>query len=145
MTAGEALDRIRQRIVDVDKEEFPDAELIQYLNAAIDQKADILVKERNSNMTKRLMVVYGTDVPADFIAWAGEVPAERRGGKFYPAKPGYYLYFARPDQMISLNDSLPWNGLYDHFLIQVASLHAKRRQHYDVGQDAALANAGVGQ
>ena len=102
MTRTEMISALRVLLSDNQKVGFPDdAELLEYLDHATVVYSEQLIADKDPSMLKRMSVVGCTDLPADFVALAGQHPVQITGRHmdYYgdvPYKITYWGYLPMP-------------------------------------------------
>ena len=120
ITVNEILITIRQRLGDMNKISFSDAELIYCLNNAIDRLSAELISQFNPEMIQKF-TVKGQDggmKPDDFVAVRGQYPIEWKtqsdfSVKAVPLDSDYdedieVSYFARRPHVEKLENTIPF-------------------------------------
>jgi hypothetical protein len=137
------LEMLRAQLSDDQRVGWPDdAELYAYLDRAADALSERLVKAKDPTRLKAVRIDGPMALPADFISFAGNVPASITGRQCEPyGGPVDARYWSR----------LPYpsqGGEYPRdqelAVIDLARIYALNRNEYDVSQDVALLTGGRG-
>lgn len=140
MKVSEFLTLIRARIRDNYKLEYPDDELIGYLNDAITYWSSCSISNKDKTTVKTLIVDPYVDVPDDFGKFAGIYPVyivEKRvissGNDRVICK--YYSFDAH---VSSVNEVLRFDRPVISVLLQLTCIYALNRNQFDITTDTSL-------
>lgn len=144
MIVKEAIELIRGRINDEFDTGYTDERLINYLNDAVKYLSSAIIARHDPMLTKELLVeATGTDVPFNFIRFAGGFPIKRIGNKFYIADSSKCVaskYFFMPSDLKDVEDEMPFNTheVYNTVVVNLACLYALNQHEFNISQDSAL-------
>lgn len=134
---------LRARIRDNYKLEYPDEELIGYLNDAISYWSSCSISNKDKLHVKTLIVNPFVDVPDDFAKFAGTFPVyivEKRiistEGNSVTCK-----YYAFDDHISTIEDDLRFDKPEISILLQLTAIYALNRNQFDVSTDTSLAKS----
>lgn len=147
MLVKEAINFIRQEVND-ETNEYPDSQLIRYINAAIQQASMILIGKNSYIMTKTTVLQNGDILPDEFIRFAGNYPLKIDGGIVELLDDVQDLkvkYFAVKKAIQSTDEEIPFkHEVILQFIIEAAAIMAFNHNEFEVSQDnnilAALQN-----
>lgn len=122
MTVNDILILVRQRLGDMQKVTFSDAELIHCLNDAMDEMCISMSESYDPEILKEVILTEdGVQLPDDFIAWQGQFPLlyrtdDKNVTKVYPLDAEWdgenstMKYFAYKPHFTSLEDNIPFRA-----------------------------------
>jgi len=146
MLVSDAISIIRARINDEYDTGYSDFVLMDYINDAIKFLAGALIVRNDPVLTKD-MDIYAkdgsTDVPKNFVRFAGGYPVKRKGQKLYISDSSSYVrakYFFVPDNVSSVEDEMPFptSDIYEALLIHMACIYALNQHEFNVERDQRL-------
>lgn len=120
MTVNDILILVRQRLGDMQKVTFSDAELIHCLNDAMDELCTSMSEDYDPEILKEVALTEnGIKLPDDFIAWQGQYPLlyktdDSNVTKIYPLDSEWdgenatMKYFAYKPHFTALEDTIPF-------------------------------------
>lgn len=124
MTVNDMLVLVRQRVGDMQKITFSDAELLYCLNNAMDELCEELADQNSPEILKEITVSESRpfDLPDDFISWRGQYPLEYSTntenktsvsliGPSWDGDSPKLKYYANKDHFTTLNDTIPFRTL----------------------------------
>lgn len=148
MKIADLIMMLRRRLNDVSKINWPDdADMLAVLDQGSIAISDALLKQRSPRAVKKItVVVAGTNIPDDFLAFVGQAPVSADAGKFFygDATGSVTLaYFARLPLPSSIADDadLPYSTEQAHAITEQAAVYAANRLGLGVQQDQALSAA----
>lgn len=143
MLVSAFLTQLRFRIRDEFKVEYPDNELIGYLNDALAYWDSTRVVASDPLRVKSLVVNPSASVPTNFAKWAGTFPVYILGETVYTteATPVTCKYYSYSDGYDELTDSINLANPEIVILLQLATIYALNRNQFDVSTDTSLAKA----
>ena len=157
MTVNDILILVRQRLGDMGKLSFTDAELIYCLNNAMDEVCMELYNSYDPEIIKTVTLTSnGFDLPEDFIAWQGQYPLDyttKTTGKTLvtPLDPDWggennvLRYFAFKPHFTSLNDVIPFRtGIQQKELMTKCIYQVKPKQGGDTSDGKGTSDTGSG-
>lgn len=144
MTKSEMITRLRVLLCDTQMVGFPqDAELLDYLDRATVYYSEQMAAAKDPSMLKRMDVVGCCDLPADFIALAGQHPVQITGRHmdYYGDVPYNIVYWAHLPLPSSYDDTdeVGHTAAQDAVILELARVFAINRNEYDLTQDLKLA------
>lgn len=148
MTIAELIALARYRINDTgdgEEQTKSDTELMSYYNGAVEFLSDLLIARNDPEMITEVSIANGADVPANFVRFAGEMPAYINAGTFvlYETGPAVVRYFATKGRASDVEDDVPFKDRYTEFLLQAMAIFALNSDEYTVTQDQALLKASL--
>lgn len=124
MTVNDMLVLVRQRLGDMQKITFSDAELLYCLNNAMDELCEELAYQNSPEILKEITVSESEpfDLPDNFISWRGQYPLEYSTDESNKTKvslmgPSWdgdspkLKYYANKTHFTTLNDTIPFRTL----------------------------------
>lgn len=124
MTVNDMLVLVRQRLGDMQKITFSDAELLYCLNNAMDELCEELADQNSPEILKEITVSESEpfDLPDDFISWRGQYPLDYSTDESNKTKvslmgPSWdgdspkLSYYANKAHFTTLNDTIPFRTL----------------------------------
>lgn len=124
MTVKDMLVLVRQRLGDMQKITFSDAELLYCLNNAMDELCEELAYQNSPEILKEITVSESEpfDLPDNFISWRGQYPLEYSTDESNKTKvslmgPSWdgdspkLKYYASKTHFTTLNDTIPFRTL----------------------------------
>lgn len=124
MTVKDMLVLVRQRLGDMQKITFSDAELLYCLNNAMDELCEELAYQNSPEILKEITVSESEpfDLPDNFISWRGQYPLEYSTDESNKTKvslmgPSWdgdspkLKYYANKTHFTTLNDTIPFRTL----------------------------------
>lgn len=143
MTVNDMLVLVRQRLGDMQKITFSDAELLYCLNNAMDELCEELAGQNSPEILKEITVSEAEpfDLPDDFISWRGQYPLDYSTDESNKTKvslmgPSWdgdspkLKYYANKTHFTTLNDTIPFRTL-----LQQQNLMRKCVQQIKGGND----------
>lgn len=143
MTVNDMLVLVRQRLGDMQKITFSDAELLYCLNNAMDELCEELADQNSPEILKEITVSESGpfDLPDDFISWRGQYPLdyftdESNKTKVSLMGPSWdgdspkLKYYANKTHFTKLDDVIPFRTL-----LQQQNLMKKCVQQIKGGND----------
>ena len=143
MTVNDMLVLVRQRVGDMQKITFSDAELLYCLNNAMDELCEELADQNSPEILKEITVSESNpfDLPDDFISWRGQYPLEYSTntdnktsvsliGPSWDGDSPKLKYYANKAHFTTLNDTIPFRTL-----LQQQNLMKKCVQQIKGGND----------
>lgn len=124
MTVNDMLVLVRQRLGDMQKITFSDAELLYCLNNAMDELCEELADQNSPEILKEITVSESKpfDLPDDFISWRGQYPLDYSTDESNKTKvslmgPSWdgdspkLKYYANKTHFTKLDDVIPFRTL----------------------------------
>lgn len=124
MTVNDMLVLVRQRVGDMQKITFSDAELLYCLNNAMDELCEELAEQNSPEILKEITVSGARPftLPDDFISWRGQYPLEYSTdtnnntsvsliGPSWDGDSPKLKYYANKTHFTTLNDTIPFRTL----------------------------------
>lgn len=124
MTVNDILILVRQRLNDMQKITFSDAELLYCLNNAMDELCEELAEQNSPEILKELKASETESfvLPDDFIAWQGQYPLDYKTdennqtmvslmGPNWDGDTPTLKYYANKKHFTSLSDTVPFRTL----------------------------------
>lgn len=123
MTVNDMLILVRQRLGDMNKLTFSDAELMYCLNNAMDELCAEMAAAYSPELLKELQVTEDSFIlPDDFITWQGQYPLnyslnEQNQTVVTPLGPEWggenptLRYFASKKHLTNMTDEIPFRAL----------------------------------
>lgn len=124
MTVNDMLVLVRQRVGDMQKITFSDAELLYCLNNAMDELCEELADQNSPEILKEITVSESKpfDLPDDFISWRGQYPLEYSTntdnktsvsliGPSWDGDSPKLKYYANKAHFTTLNDTITFRTL----------------------------------
>lgn len=124
MTVNDMLVLVRQRLGDMQKITFSDAELLYCLNNAMDELCEELADQNSPEILKEITVSESEpfDLPDNFISWRGQYPLDYSTDESNKTKvslmgPSWdgdspkLKYYANKTHFTTLNDTIPFRTL----------------------------------
>lgn len=124
MKVNDMLVLVRQRLGDMQKITFSDAELLYCLNNAMDELCEELADQNSPEILKEITVSESKpfDLPDDFISWRGQYPLDYSTDESNKTKvslmgPSWdgdspkLKYYANKTHFTTLNDTIPFRTL----------------------------------
>lgn len=143
MTVNDMLVLVRQRVGDMQKITFSDAELLYCLNNAMDELCEELAEQNSPEILKEITVSESRpfELPDDFISWRGQYPLEYSTntdnktsvsliGPSWDGDSPKLKYYANKGHFTTLNDTIPFRTL-----LQQQNLMKKCVQQIKGGND----------
>lgn len=143
MTVNDMLVLVRQRVGDMQKITFSDAELLYCLNNAMDALCEELADQNSPEILKEITVSESKpfDLPDDFISWRGQYPLEYSTntdnktsvsliGPSWDGDSPKLKYYANKAHFTTLKDTIPFRTL-----LQQQNLMKKCVQQIKGGND----------
>lgn len=143
MTVNDMLVLVRQRLGDMQKITFSDAELLYCLNNAMDELCEELAGQNSPEILKEITAseTEPFDLPDDFISWRGQYPLDYSTDESNKTKvslmgPSWdgdspkLKYYANKTHFTKLNDTIPFRTL-----LQQQNLMRKCVQQIKGGND----------
>ena len=143
MTVNDILVLVRQRVGDMQKITFSDAELLYCLNNAMDELCEELAEQNSPEILKEITVSESRPfmLPDDFISWRGQYPLEYSTdtenktsvsliGPSWDGDSPKLKYYANKTHFTTLNDTIPFRTL-----LQQQNLMKKCVQQIKGGND----------
>lgn len=143
MTVNDMLVLVRQRLGDMQKITFSDAELLYCLNNAMDELCEELAGQNSPEILKEITAseTEPFDLPDDFISWRGQYPLDYSTDESNKTKvslmgPSWdgdspkLKYYANKTHFTTLNDTIPFRTL-----LQQQNLMRKCVQQIKGGND----------
>ena len=143
MTVNDMLVLVRQRVGDMQKITFSDAELLYCLNNAMDELCEELAEQNSPEILKEITVSEARPfmLPDDFISWRGQYPLEYSTdtdnktlvsliGPSWDSDSPKLKYYANKTHFTTLNDTIPFRTL-----LQQQNLMKKCVQQIKGGND----------
>lgn len=143
MTVNDMLVLVRQRVGDMQKITFSDAELLYCLNNAMDELCEELAEQNSPEILKEITVSESRpfELPDDFISWRGQYPLEYSTntdnktsvsliGPSWDGDSPKLKYYANKAHFKTLNDTIPFRTL-----LQQQNLMKKCVQQIKGGND----------
>lgn len=143
MTVNDMLVLVRQRVGDMQKITFSDAELLYCLNNAMDELCEELAEQNSPEILKEITVSEARPftLPDDFISWRGQYPLEYSTdtenktsvsliGPSWDGDSPKLKYYANKTHFTTLNDTIPFRTL-----LQQQNLMKKCVQQIKGGND----------
>lgn len=143
MTVNDMLVLVRQRVGDMQKITFSDAELLYCLNNAMDELCEELAEQNSPEILKEITVSESRPfmLPDDFISWRGQYPLEYSTdtenktsvsliGPSWDGDSPKLKYYANKTHFTTLNDTIPFRTL-----LQQQNLMKKCVQQIKGGND----------
>ena len=143
MTVNDMLVLVRQRLGDMQKITFSDAELLYCLNNAMDELCEELADQNSPEILKEITVSESEpfDLPDDFISWRGQYPLDYSTDESNKTKvsligPSWdgdspkLKYYANKTHFTKLDDVIPFRTL-----LQQQNLMKKCVQQIKGGND----------
>lgn len=131
---------IRNKIHDVKKIEYEDAELIDCLNDAIDYMSLFLIRIADGEMIKSIIVPGMIEKPSDFdsVVGAQSLYMENNYIKTLTGDPATMRYYATKQHISDTTDAIPFKSSLEPLLAELTAIYALNRNEYDITQDMAL-------
>lgn len=151
MTVNDILVLVRQRLADMPKLVFSDAELLYCLNNAMDELCIELADQLSPEILKELKVTDTTTnsfkLPDDFIAWQGQYPLNYATGEdnqtnvtlMGPSWDGdtpTLKYFASKPHFKTLTETIPFRTLNQQQRLMKLCVQQVKGGNTDEGQGA---------
>lgn len=143
MTVNDMMVLVRQRLGDMQKITFSDAELLYCLNNAMDELCEELAGQNSPEILKEITVSEAEpfDLPDDFISWRGQYPLDYSTDESNKTKvslmgPSWdgdspkLKYYANKTHFTKLDDVIPFRTL-----LQQQNLMRKCVQQIKGGND----------
>ena len=124
MTVNDMLVLVRQRLGDMQKITFSDAELLYCLNNAMDELCEELASQNSPEILKEITVseTEPFDLPDDFISWRGQYPLDYSTDESNKTKASLMgpswdgdspklKYYANKTHFTKLDDVIPFRTL----------------------------------
>lgn len=124
MTVNDMLVLVRQRVGDMQKITFSDAELLYCLNNAMDELCEELAEQNSPEILKEITISGARPftLPDDFISWRGQYPLEYSTdtenktsvsliGPSWDGDSPKLKYYANKTHFTTLNDTIPFRTL----------------------------------
>ena len=144
MLISTAVARIKSATHDI-SDEYTNEECIDFLNNSIQQVSALLISAKFPQLVKEMTVHNGDSLPSNYMVAAGSYPLRMTAGVAYiidGSASVRFRYFATPEVVDSVNDSLPYDhAAINEIIIKGAILLALNQNEYDVGQDKTLYEA----
>jgi hypothetical protein len=149
MTPVDMIFLLRQYLSDEQAVGWPrDEELTSYLDRAADYLSERLIADKDPAMLARLHLDGATELPGDFVAFAGNVPASIMGGMCEPYFDFPYdaSYWARMPHVSKLDreSETPYGPERELLITDIARLFALNRNEYDISQDLTVLGEAMG-
>ena len=141
MTGTDIVRRARLRISDTTNS-FTDAEMIDYVNDAIDFLNTFLIANKDTEFIVSFNTSDGMPVPLDFHSLAGVWPVTIENGLFrlkVATPPTQKLaYYAVSPHIVLLTDAVKFKDIYQSALSQLTAIYAANRNGANLAQDKTL-------
>ena len=141
MTVQEALRRMRASVHDVAME-FPDTELLRFLNTGIADVAARYIAADSPDFVRTVVVRDGDGVPDGFVRTAGLFPVRIQEGRFFLTDPSDGVSvrcFCLPPAALLSDDRMPLRTeQMQELAVRSAVLLVLNEHEFDVTQDNAL-------
>lgn len=113
MKASDAIAHARIRLNDIDNATYTDAELLEYLNEAINRISTMMIAGKDPSMITEATVIPGDPVPDTFASFVGSGPLYRRNGLFAAldgSTTGNYeiRFYSTKPRLVTVDDNLPF-------------------------------------
>lgn len=158
MKAKDLLILVRQRLGDMNKVVFSDAELMYCLNNAMDELCGELADNYSPELLKDLALAENTDtfpLPDDFISWQGQYPINYAvdknnqtqctvEGPAWSGSPVTLKYFASRPHLTSGEDEIPFRTLTQQQNLLKKTLLQVKGGNTDDSQGTAKSNSSTG-
>jgi hypothetical protein len=121
--------------------ELEDTEAISFINRAIDEVNDFLIKSKDPTLCKDQTFYGGETKPTDFGKWAGTFPLHFNNNLVVlDISPGPVKarYFARKPQIASLSDTFPFTDDLASLVVQKAAAYKIKQNEDETQQDERL-------
>jgi len=137
---SEFLTLVRARIRDNFKLEYPDEELIGYINDAISYWSSCSITNKDKLSVKTLIVDPYVDVPSDFAKFAGTYPVYIIDKRILSTDNDRVVckYYAFDNHVSSVNDTMNFDSPVISVLLQLTCIYALNRNQFDVTTDTSL-------
>lgn len=125
-----------------------EAELLNYLDRAVDEWSRVNVSRKNPLFMKNMLVSDGTNMPDDFIAFCGAVPVAVEGRRmhFYGPNTAHMpvMYWARLPYVTEFAEDEVLSYAHDDYMkiIGLAAVYALNKHEFTVSQDMHLLGLG---
>lgn len=141
MLVTKAIEEIQCKINDRDKVGLDDAEILSYLNEAIQFISSYLVGANSPIMVKETVIYDDTyTLPKNFVRAIGTYPAKITGNtlELFDYPPMKFRYFASL-QNVGMDDEMPFtHEALEQVAIKLACIYANAQEQFDVTQDKSL-------
>jgi len=139
---GKLFISIRKKIRDTTSIEYPDLELIDYLNDAIDYMSAYLIRIKDGE-TIKTATIDSTGIiakPSDYDSLVGAqmLYLENDSIKTLSGDAATIRYYAMKQHVSSVSDIIPFKASIEPFLVQLTAIYALNRNEFNVTQDQAL-------
>ncbi|MBP2644327.1 MAG: hypothetical protein H6Q67_2214 [Firmicutes bacterium] len=135
------LSAVRKKIRDTTTTEYPNEELIDCLNEAIDYMSSFLIRINDAEMIASKEVADGSITkPDNFDSFVGAQMLYMEGDtiKTLSGSTATMRYYATKDHVSVTTDSNPFKASIDPLLIELTAIYALNRNEFDATQDIAL-------
>lgn len=139
MTVDDLFTRVRNRIYDIDKSEYTDAELIRYLNDAILIVHGELMNVNDSSVVSSInLIAVSTPKPTDFYKMIqNRLPLIVNATTLdvYGNLPVLVNYYKKPILVNILSDTVPYSDILSQVLEQIVSSIALNKGQWDTTEE----------
>jgi hypothetical protein len=149
MKASDAIAHARIRLNDTDEATYTDAELLEYLNEAINRTSTMMIAGKDPAMIVEADFSPGDPVPDTFASFIGSCPLYRRNGLFAALdgdETGTYTlrYYAMKPRLTGVDDDLPFaDWAFPSLVNDMVSIALIRTGFYN-DEEKARAEASIG-
>lgn len=156
MTVNDILVLVRQRLNDMQKITFSDAELLYCLNNAMDELCEELAEQNSPEILKELKASETEPfiLPDDFIAWQGQYPLEYKTnddnqtvvslmGPNWDGDEPTLKYYASKKHFTSMQETIPFRTLLQQQALMKMCVRQIKGDSND-GKGTAQAGGGAG-
>jgi hypothetical protein len=136
-TVSSLLTAVRKKIRDTTSIEYPDAELIDYLNDAIDYISAFLIRIQDGEMIKSTTITDGSITkPSDFDSFVGAqmLYMDSDTIKTLSGSTAEMRYYATKNHVSATTDSSPFKVSVEPLLIELTAIYALNRNEYEIIQ-----------
>lgn len=140
MLVSDFLTLVRARIRDNYSLEYPDVELIGYINDAISYWSSCSITNKDKLSVKILTVNPSVSVPSDFAKFAGTYPVYILNKVIYSTDNDNVSckYYAFDNHISASSDILNYDSATISVLLQLTCIYALNRNQFDVTTDTSL-------
>lgn len=158
MTVNDLLVLVRQRLGDMQKVTFSDAELLYCLNNAMDELCESLAGQNSPEILKELTVSETEPfiLPDDFISWQGQYPLDYKidennqtvvslMGPTWDGDTPTLKYYANKVHFTSFSDVIPFRTLLQQQALMKLCVRQVKGDKAGEGQGASQPSGGARQ
>ncbi len=142
MTISEAISYMKRAVHDV-SDEYSEADLLTFLNEAVQETAVLLASLRYAPLIRETILTDGDALPSDFLSAVGYHPYRLAEGKVSLDGGRTQLtlrYYGAPNEL-KADDTLPFTPAIREAVLLTATIRALRHNEYDTSaEEAHLAN-----